>query len=291
MSSEVVITVRHGARLDINAKDDQEIEDCGGRHEFDTPLCFHGHEQAHQTGLFLADVIKNLKDKRPIEVKLWSSPYLRCLQTGCGVFNALNELLGETKPKVINITEYLAEAQMSGYYNDTARMDDLFINRSIKTDPQLQNFMQERIYKFLKKQTAKFDISYEVRHKGLSPNDCELYHEFSEFTFDYPEGGKGAPFPENVNVQNLRYHQFYHKFIEKSPDDIDQDKLTIHLCATHGNCCKETVLAFYDQMYQYVAKKKSYDLFKHPLAQYSLLGIGYCSVSVHGRLSAAGQAL
>lgn len=43
-SKEVLITIRHGARLDINAQDDAEVEKCGGKHEFDTPLCFLGHE-------------------------------------------------------------------------------------------------------------------------------------------------------------------------------------------------------------------------------------------------------
>lgn len=65
------------------------------------------------------------------------------------MFDALNKFLGETAPRTINITEYLAEAQMSGYYNDTVRMDRVQINQDIKDDKDLTSFLNEKIYKFL----------------------------------------------------------------------------------------------------------------------------------------------
>ena len=66
LCTEAVITFRHGARLDINAEDEEEIAHCGGKSEFDTPLCMLGHEQAYKTGQLLKAVVQKMKASRPV---------------------------------------------------------------------------------------------------------------------------------------------------------------------------------------------------------------------------------
>ena len=72
-------------------------------------------------------------------------------------------------------------------------------------DPAREQFLNDRVYKFLPNQRTKFEISYPARDKSNVTAD-ENYPEFSSFAFDYPEGGPGAAFPANINVSNLRYH-------------------------------------------------------------------------------------
>ena len=158
---------------------------------------------------------------------------------------------------------------MSGYYNDTVRMGNLQINTDIENgDKNLSTFLSDKIYKFLPSQTTKFDISYPSRHKHLSPTDCEDYYALSEYTFDYPEGGEGARFPDNVNVSNTRYHKFYDFFLSRPSEEIDDEALTIHLCATHGNCCNECVFAPYQSMHTFIKKNGGYDFNSHPFSKY-----------------------
>ena len=65
--------MRHGARLDMNA---DELKEAGGlKYEMDTPLSKLGLNQAKITGKFVNQIIGERS------FKVWSSPYLRCLQT------------------------------------------------------------------------------------------------------------------------------------------------------------------------------------------------------------------
>lgn len=62
---QAIITFRHGARLDCETKDEDEIEECGGlSNKFDTPLCLKGHDQALKTGRMLKYMLNEID--RPI---------------------------------------------------------------------------------------------------------------------------------------------------------------------------------------------------------------------------------
>jgi len=63
--------------------------------------------------------------------------------------------------------------------------------------------MQDNIYKYLPNQRTKFDINYPVRDK--TPQSDGIFNFITKHTFNYPEGGKEAVFPQNMNVSNKRY--------------------------------------------------------------------------------------
>lgn len=63
--------------------------------------------------------------------------------------------------------------------------------------------MIDNIYKYLPDQRTKFDINYPARDK--TPQDEGIFKFLTSHTFNYPEGGKDARFPENMNVSNMRY--------------------------------------------------------------------------------------
>lgn len=74
------------------------------------------------------------------KVKVWSSPFLRCIQTAAGAAVGLGQDSVD-----IEIDELLSEVQMSGYYNDNCRVEDLIINRRDK-----QEFGSRYLQKYLK---------------------------------------------------------------------------------------------------------------------------------------------
>lgn len=63
------------------------------------------------------------------QVKFWSSPYLRCIQTAAGIANSMVNVPHTSE---IVISEVLGEFQMAGYCNDTARVHDLIVNQKEK---------------------------------------------------------------------------------------------------------------------------------------------------------------
>lgn len=54
-----------------------------------------------------------MKDR---QVTVWSSPYLRCLQTAMHYSND------------IRVSELLGEYQLSGYYNENCKIEDLLVH-------------------------------------------------------------------------------------------------------------------------------------------------------------------
>ena len=88
----VIIMVRHGHRLDCNFDAEDEEKQIYGQPDlyndvYDTPLSKKGHEKATIVGQFLQEKI--LTRFKKYKVQLWSSPYLRCVQTVCGISQSL----------------------------------------------------------------------------------------------------------------------------------------------------------------------------------------------------------
>ena len=79
---------------------------------------------------------------------------------------------------------------MSGYYNNTCRVENLLIN--CKDD-----FKERYISKFTGHLTL--NISYPSRFEPIIP---------SEFRCTYPEGGLDSKYPISLNLTEKRYYDF-----------------------------------------------------------------------------------
>ena len=95
-----VVIVRHAERLDDSAQvADSERSACAYPYALDCPLSVQGHAQAFETGVFLNQRLGTS------EVVLYSSPYLRCLQTGVGILKGM----GVEAPHTVWVDEGLSE--------------------------------------------------------------------------------------------------------------------------------------------------------------------------------------
>ena len=114
MAQELVMIFRHGDRLDSHMPTEEEKEQCGGLEvKDDTPLNMQGHKNAKTTGEEVRKIIDAEAKGREVELRLWSSPMLRCVQTLAGIVEGVQ--LGDDKIDV-RICEYLSETMP--WHND-----------------------------------------------------------------------------------------------------------------------------------------------------------------------------
>ena len=116
-----LVLIRHGERLDDkDTVTDLERSTTPFIYDIDTPLSLNGKQQALTTGHTLANLL-NIGEKT--SVKLYSSPYLRCVQTSERVLKGLSKDNQE-----IHVREELSEYQ-SGEHSLRAKIEHLVINR------------------------------------------------------------------------------------------------------------------------------------------------------------------
>lgn len=113
---------RHGERLDGMNVTTEEKQATKVINPLDIPLSIIGKEQAFYSGKFFTTWLKE-HGLEIGELKLYSSPYLRCLQTMEGVIRGLDY----QESKEVTVREELSEMQI-GSYGDSAKIDDLVIN-------------------------------------------------------------------------------------------------------------------------------------------------------------------
>ena len=78
---------------------------------------------------------------------------------------------------------------MSGYYNNTCRVEDLLVNAK-------PDFLERYITKFT---GHKPGVSYPARFEPIDK---------SEFKCTYPEGGLDSKYPTSLNLAEARYRDF-----------------------------------------------------------------------------------
>jgi broad specificity phosphatase PhoE len=100
--------------VSVEEKENTKIEN-----ERDTPLSIRGKEMALETGRFLKTYLSKIGAS--FEVKYYSSPYLRCLQTVSGVINGLS------LPGDVYVREELSEMQLANL-SEECKIAELVIN-------------------------------------------------------------------------------------------------------------------------------------------------------------------
>ena len=81
---------------------------------------------------------------------------------------------------------------MSGYYNNTCRVEDLLINKY-----KLDEYQNKFIYKFISQTDA--NILYPARFEPIDE---------AAFLCKYPEGGHDSKYPVSLNLAEGRYTTF-----------------------------------------------------------------------------------
>jgi len=122
---QFLILIRHGERLDNYCNvSDEERKATKVENHLDIPLSQQGKRQAFETGEHLRKLLKDKGIETGANVKLLSSPYLRCLQTSEGVLRGLVSI-----PCEITVREELSEMQI-GSYGHEAKIEDLIVNKA-----------------------------------------------------------------------------------------------------------------------------------------------------------------
>jgi len=132
--------------------------------------------------------------------------------------------------KLVNIDEHLCELQMSGYFNNTCRTENLLINS------RGENYQENYIEKYSE---YKNNLSYPAR--ASDQND--------EYRCVYPEAGLNSEFPNTMIAGELRYENFLNDLISKADGKI-------HLIVGHGNIVGLLPKVFYEE------SKDNYEMYQ-----------------------------
>ncbi|CDW87232.1 iq calmodulin-binding motif family protein [Stylonychia lemnae] len=213
---QYLVVLRHSERLDDQHRvSDEERASTKVMHELDIPISQNGHKLAYQTGQVLRGKVglKVEEIKTKWNVKVYSSPYLRCLQTSDQVIKGLTD---EKENIDIVVREQLSELQIGGY-NHMMKIDDLTINQ---TNPHEE---------FLK--------------QYLTPSTVINYNR------DYQNGVYEMKYPEEFKTHYDRYLNFFkltlkEDFTEaaKIKKQKTEPKNELVILVTHANA----VVVFYE---------------------------------------------
>ena len=153
-SEGYLILVRHGERLDdSNRVSPEERKATKMLNELDTPLSINGKVMAVETGQHIKAFL-NENGHRDYNVKMISSPYVRCLQTAEGIFRGMEESI-----KKITVREELSEMQI-GSYNNEAQISDLVVNQFLGNE---ENFLKEYLGTSPEHTELFYDRNYEAK--------------------------------------------------------------------------------------------------------------------------------
>ena len=118
-----MLVVRHGERLDDSARvSNEERQETFIQLDEDIPLSKNGKVQAKQTGEYLKAKLRELIGSEEYDLTLFSSPYVRCVQTAAGII-----IGGGFTQKRILVREELSEFQFN-QQADPELMNKLVIN-------------------------------------------------------------------------------------------------------------------------------------------------------------------
>ena len=167
-----MLVVRHGERLDDSARvSNEERQETFIQLDEDIPLSKNGKLQARQTGEYLKAKLRELIGSEEYDLTLFSSPYVRCVQTAAGII-----IGGGFTQKRILVREELSEFQ----FNQQA-------------DPELMNKL---VINTLKQED--FSKAY------LDQLPVEINYDR-----DYDKGTFKMQYPEGFDQCNARYLKFF----------------------------------------------------------------------------------
>ena len=93
----MIFAVRHGERADrvptpppIELASDPQLTETG----MTSPLSNSGIEQAHRTGVKISEILLSEFKEVP-QIVIYSSPFLRCMQTAAGIRRELSKAFSE----------------------------------------------------------------------------------------------------------------------------------------------------------------------------------------------------
>eukprot|EP00347_Sterkiella_histriomuscorum_P015654 403356204 len=323
--NQYFILVRHGERLDdISKVTDEERARTKVVTEFDIPLSEKGHQMAYQTGLFIKSKLMELQEndcirhqeeqKDPIKsngewkIKVYSSPYLRCLQTAQHIIKGLNQTEEELKSIDQNVNN-----QIQLNKDDEEDLDDQSDNKFNQICQQLLSkpgFLELKIKELIVKEElsevnmSKYNDNFKLEElavnqaNSLSEFQQEYGLNYSDILYDknYKDSNVFQMiYPEPFELHYDRYLNFFKKIIDqdfsksegkrstlqnstnKSLQQSQQCKIVneVVIMSSHGN----SVPVFYELIDSQSRTTKF------------IIGIGYCCVSIYKRQMLNGQFL
>lgn len=124
--------VRHGERQDV--KSIEKGDDNNAKMQLNTLITKTGEKEAIITGKFVKDQIEFLSysTKRGIQLTIYSSPYIRCVQTSLGIINGLKPSFKIDK---LLIDFDIEELQLPRYYAPNSKLRHELAQFFKKTSP------------------------------------------------------------------------------------------------------------------------------------------------------------
>lgn len=222
-----IILVRHGERCDDPEREIiADIDRMEPIVRFDCHLTEKGRKQAFQTGEFIKDHIisMNKLNITNSDIKVYTSPFLRCIQTMDGILDGL----GYTIPN-ITIDDRFGEFLMKSWFDSIERpLSHLTINHTKHSKFQETYFGREDKYKFTR-----------FYGRDMTPIDLDVNadEEGSNNIVTNMESNTAIKYPENYSDMYYRYsgvinEVIYQEFFENGAEISQKSKIVI--IVSHG---------------------------------------------------------
>ena len=222
-----IILVRHGERSDdpereVQSENDSKDPDV----KFDWHLTDKGSQQAFLTGKFIQENVigQNKLKILPSDIKIFSSPFLRWIQTASAIANGL-----DSKIPNITIDDRLSEFLLKSWFDGVDRpLNHLTINH-VKNSTFQKKYLGEE-------DKVKLTRFY---GKDATPTEDDINIEEEESGICQMESNTWIRYPETYSDMFYRYSGFlnniiYQEFFENAEELNARSKIII--LVSHGFC-------------------------------------------------------
>jgi broad specificity phosphatase PhoE len=218
-----IILIRHGERSDDPERElRSDIDSTEPEVKFDCHLTDKGMKQAVKTGEFIKESVigQNRLKIKSCDIKVFSSPFLRCVQTASGICQGLGFKIPE-----ITLDDRLGEFMMKSWFQSVERpLAHLTLNHVKNSTFQRKYLGGEGKYKLTR-----------YYGKDATPNDGDVNVE--DEAINIMESNTEIKYPETYSDMYYRYSGFinniiYQEFFE-NPDEISS-KSKVTILVSHG---------------------------------------------------------
>ncbi|CAI2377121.1 unnamed protein product [Moneuplotes crassus] len=219
-----IILVRHGERTDDPEREVQ-LDTDEPEVKYDCHLTDKGKNQAFQTGEFIKESIigQNRLKIFPSDIKVFTSPFLRCIQTAHNVIKGLDYKIPD-----ITIDDRLGEFLMKSWFDGIEKpLAHLTIDHMKHSYFQKKYLGEEKMLGFTR-----------YYGKDATPTSEDLVAEEDEQeSFNKMESNSEIKYPETYSDMYYRYsgffnHIIYQEFFENTEEVENRSKIII--LVSHG---------------------------------------------------------
>jgi broad specificity phosphatase PhoE len=221
-----IVLVRHGERSDDPERDVDSLNDYAEPEvKFDWHLTDKGRKQAFKTGEYLKSSVfdQNGLKLKSSDIKVFTSPFLRCIQTASEICKGIEHSIQE-----IIIDDRLGEFLMKSWFDGVEKpLAHLTINHVKQSKFQQKYLGKENLYK-LTRLYGKDATPTAEDVNVFEDDECGVTSMESNSTIKYPETYSDMFYRYSNFINEVIYQEFFEK------PEVVSNRSKVVILVSHG---------------------------------------------------------